>query len=118
VRGDHGGLQQEEAFLRICEVDTGDAFAFDLCGEDLVAAAFGDPLVIVSGVEGVRGEFEAALAFDAAMAGGGVAAALGEDAENFAAEGDGLEGGGSFDFDCGFGFAAGDGGCEREVAIG
>ena len=97
---------EEEAFFGVGRVDAGDAFAFDFGAEDLVGAAFGDPLVVIFGEEGVGGELQAAAAFDAAVAGGAVAGAFGEDGSDVAGEGKGALGGGVFDGDLGLGAEA------------
>ena len=97
---------EEEAFFGVGWVDAGDAFAFDFGAQDLIGAAFGDPLVVIFGEEGVGGELQAAAAFDAAVAGGAVAGALGEDGADVAGEGEGALGGGAFDGDLGFGLEA------------
>ena len=84
------GFSSSRLFVGLGQVDARNAFAFHFGGEHLVAAALGDPFVVVRRVEGVGGEFEAALSFDAAVADGAVAAALGEDAGDLARKRDGL----------------------------
>ena len=63
---------------------------FGLLGrEDLVNPPLDDPGVILARIDGVQREFEALLALDAAVAIGGVAAALGEDSADVSGEAEG-----------------------------
>ena len=114
VRSRHRRLQQQQTLLGIRQIDARNALALHFGGEHLVAAALGDPFVVVRRIERVGGELEAALAFDAAVARGAVAAALGEDAGDLAPERDRLRGRGIFDLERGFGLAAGKNRGERE----
>ena len=108
MRDRHGGLQQQQALFRVRQIDARDALALYFGGEHLVAAALGDPFVVVSRVERVGGEFESALSFDAAVACRAVAAALGEDAGDLAAKADRADSRGVFDRHRGAGLTSAD----------
>ena len=87
--GLHGGLEEEQAFLGVLCVDTGDLLAGWLIGQDLEGAAFDDPPVVIPGVLGVVRKPEAVLALHPAVAGRAVAALARQDAADVAGEAEG-----------------------------
>src|SRR5262249_17745635 len=84
-----GRLEQKETLFGGFPVDARLTGRRLLGREDPVSYALEDPGVIVARIQGVQRELEALLALDAAVAIGGVAAALGEDSANVAGKAEG-----------------------------
>ena len=61
-----GCLQQKQTFFGLLEIDAGIAHRH-LGSQDLVRAAFDDPLVVILGMKNTARELEAAPAFYTAM---------------------------------------------------
>jgi hypothetical protein len=106
-----GGLAEKEAFGGVLEVDARGARRLRFGGENLIFAALDDPFVVVLREERGGGELQAASAFDAAVAGGRVAAALRQNGADGGAEAEFRGAGGDID-------AAGGRGAELAVGGG
>ena len=89
VREGQGGLGQQQALLGFLQVNPRFPLPGRLGREHLVDPALHDPLVVLPGVKGVGRQLEPALAFHAAVAVVGVAAFLGQDSADLAAEAEG-----------------------------
>src|SRR5262249_6953555 len=87
-------------------------------GENLVAAALRNPLIVVRGVQCAGRKLEAALTFDSAVTDGAVASVPGQDGGDLAAETDRLRRAGIFDLQRRAGLLSRKAGGQEEIAIG
>ena len=74
-----GGLQQQQAFFGLFQVDSRIYGSLRLCAEHLITAALHDPVIIFVRNQSVVREFESTPSLDASMAVAVIASALRED---------------------------------------